>query len=204
MPNNEQAGLYELACAIFAADSTSSEASRPFLHLQSQVPQPEFFPEIGLWLYGNTRLLAAKRAYAGKCLGVADPSSSLLDQIESNTEKLVLGGSTVVCGVHCDAWQRSAIVPLRWGSPRIVVFSGGFQRHLGEKLDQEPFKAARLWRYQWDPITDLAVSRKAPDRPACRSLVNPAVDRLVVRIAETDWSEFVRKTLREHEAIARR
>lgn len=197
MPNYEQAGLYELACAIFAANPDPRETSGPFLHLQSQADPPRFYPDIGLWLYGNIKLLSAKRAYTCKCLGVPDPPPSLLDQIESDTEKLVLGGSVTVCGVHSDAWQRSAVVPLRWGSPRIVVFSGGFKHHLGEKLDQEPFKAARLWRYQWDPITDLAISRKAPDRPASRSLVNRVVDRLVVQIAETDWIEFVNGVLRQ-------
>lgn len=203
MPNQDQASLCAFTSALSAVIPGPTRPDAPFLHLPSQAEEPTFYPEIGLWLYGNIRLLLAKRAYAGKCLGVSYPDTGLLDQIESDTEKFVLGGWVVVCGVHSDAWQRCAIVPLRWASPRIVVFSGGFQRHLGERLDQEPFKAGRLWRYAWDPIADLAVSRKAPDRPASRSLANPAVDRLVALIAETDWTEFVERTLREREELLR-
>jgi len=106
-----------------------------------------------------------------------------LDEIEQEAEKHVLEGKVLVCGIHSPAHQRAAIVPLRWGSPRIVVFAGGFHAHLGEKLDQEAFRAARLWRYAWDSRTDLAVSRRAPDKLPTYARHNPTVDRLIELIA---------------------
>lgn len=91
----------------------------------------------------------------------------------------MLEGGTLVCGVHGPAHRRAAVVPLRWGGPRIVVFSGGFRFHLGEDLADEPFPAARLWRRAWDPGTDLAVSRRSPDLRPRYGVHNPGVDRLI-------------------------
>jgi DNA processing protein len=73
-------------------------------------------------------------------------------------------------------------VPLRWGAPRILVFSGGFHHHLGPDLKEEPFRAARLWRYQFDAKTDLVISRRAPDKLPTFARFNPTVDRLIQRI----------------------
>jgi DNA processing protein len=87
-----------------------------------------------------------------------------------------------VTGIHSAAHMRAAIVPLRWGAPRILVLSGGFHYHLGENLDQEPFRSARLWRYAWDPLTDLAISRRAPDKLPTYAHFNPTVDRLIENI----------------------
>lgn len=142
--------------------------------------EPGFYEPLGLWLYGNSRLLEADRAYVPDALG--DPSrkcGSELDSIEYQAEQLVLAGKALVCGIHNAAHQRAALVPLRWGGPRIVVFSGGFLYHLGINLDQEPFRAARLWRYQFDAKTDLAVSRRAPEKLPTFANFNPTVDRLI-------------------------
>ena len=91
----------------------------------------------------------------------------------------MLGGKVVVTGIHSPAHQRSAIVPLRWGAPRILVLSGGFHHHLGPNLKEEPFRAARLWRYQFDERTDLVISRRAPDKLPTFAQFNPTVDRLI-------------------------
>ncbi len=188
MPNQDQAGLCALTSALSTAIPGTTKPNTPFLHLPSQVKDPEFCPEIGLWLYGNVALLMSDRSYVAASLGKASCQPSELEQLETEAENLVLGGKVIICGIHNDAHQRVAIVPLRWGSPRIVVFSGGFKYHLGENLDQEPFRAARLWRYQFDPITDLAISRRAPDKKPTFGLTNPTVDRLIVRIVETNWT----------------
>jgi hypothetical protein len=78
-------------------------------------------------------------------------------------------------------------VPLRWGAPRIVVVSGGFKYHLGPDLKDEPFRAARLWRYEFDRRTDLIVSRRAPDKLPTYASHNPTVDRLIARLALRQW-----------------
>jgi DNA processing protein len=136
-----------------------------------------------LWLYGNVRLLDSRLAYIEAAGYRSNHRPAELDEIEQATERLVLDGQVLVAGIHSPAHQRSAVVPLRWGSPRILVLSGGFQYHLGPNLQDEPFRAARLWRYQFDPHTDLVVSRRAPDRLPTYALINPTVDRLVKAIA---------------------
>jgi len=139
---------------------------------------PTYHPDSKLWFYGNVRLLRG-------CLATVQYHRCLSD-IEREAEGLVLGGRTLVAGVHNNAQRQAAIVPLRWGSPRIVVFSGGIRYHLGEDLKEEPFRAAKLWRYQWDARTDLAISLRAPDKLPTFSVHNPTVDRLIQAIARKE------------------
>lgn len=148
--------------------------------------EPGFYEPAGLWLYGNARLLGAKLACVEAALGPPFHSPDQLDQIEREAEALVLGSHALVSGIHSPAHQRAAIVPLRWGSPRVLVFSGGFHHHLGEDLKEEPFRAARLWRYQFDPQTDLVISRRAPNRPPTFARFNPTVDRLIEKLVKRD------------------
>jgi len=124
--------------------------------------EPGFYEPASLWLYGNTRLLQSRLVHIPETFGPEIHSESQLADIERKAEQLVLAGNVLVCGIHNAAHQRAATVPLRWGAPRIVVFSGGFYHHLGEELNQEPFRTARLWRYEWDSGTDLAISRRFP------------------------------------------
>lgn len=145
---------------------------------------PGFYPPCRLWFYGNIRLLHGDLAYIPSTFGDWCPIPSDLDRIEREAEEIVLNGSILVCGVHNLAHRRAAIVPLRWASPRILVFSGGFRFHLGKDLQSEPFQAAQLWRYQWDPKTDLAVSLRHPSSKPTYAYHNPTVDRLVAELAE--------------------
>ncbi len=145
--------------------------------------EPGFYEPAGLWLYGNTRLLGANLQYISDTFGPEAHSESELNEIERKAEQIVLSGKVLVCGVHNAAHQRAATVPLRWGAPRIVVFSGGFKYHLGENLDQEPFRIARLWRYEWDARTDLAISLRSPDKKPTYATHNPTIDRLIAKIA---------------------
>ena len=144
--------------------------------------EPGFYVPASLWLYGNVRLLGGQLASVALARFRSDHRPKELDAVEREAEELVLGSAILVCGIHSPGHQRAAIVPLRWGSPRVLVLSGGFYHHLGSKLDQEPFRAARLWRYQFDPKTDLCISRRAPDKLPTYALLNPSVDRLIERI----------------------
>ncbi len=145
--------------------------------------EPGFYEPAGLWLYGNTRLLGANLEYIPDTLGPGIQYESELNEIERKAEQIVLSGKVLICGIHNAAQQRAAVVPLRWGAPRIVVFSGGFKYHLGENLDQEPFRVARLWRYQWDASTDLAISLRFPHKRPTYATRNPTIDRLIAKIA---------------------
>ena len=149
--------------------------------------EPGYFEPGGLWLYGNSRLLDGRLACVIAACGSNHHLSRELDAIERDVEELVLNGQVLVCGIHNAAHQRAAIVPLRWGAPRIVVMSGGFYYHLGQDLKDEPFRAARLWRYEFDPRTDLVISRRAPDKKPTYASHNPTVDRLIRLIASHEW-----------------
>lgn len=144
--------------------------------------EPSFCPDAGLWLYGNARLLGTSLAGIDRAKGLPGHTPDCLTQIELEAERAVLEGKVLVTGIHNAAHQRAAVVPLRWGSPRVLVLSGGFHYHLGPDLKDEPFRAARLWRFQFDARTDLVISRRAPDKLPTFALFNPTVDRLIERI----------------------
>jgi DNA processing protein len=149
--------------------------------------EPGYFEPGGLWLYGNSRLLDANLATVIKACGKPLHCPADLDLIELEAEELVLDSRVLVCGVHNPAHQRAAIVPLRWGAPRVLVVSGGFYHHLGKELQDEPFRAARLWRYQFDPRTDLVVSRRSPEKLPTFAWHNPTVDRLIKLLVRREW-----------------
>jgi DNA processing protein len=132
-----------------------------------------------LFLYGNTRLLEAKTFCV---LSSRKSRPSELDLIEKLTEEGVLNSDVLVTGHDTPEYQRSAVVPLRWGSPRVLCLDRGLFKVLGEDLKSEAFRAARLWRYEFDPATDLVVS---PFRPHADFIgVNNQVrDRLVASLS---------------------
>jgi len=146
--------------------------------------EPGYSEEARLWLYGNPRLLHGELAFVPEAFGPPIHSPRQLDAIERDSEEIVLASKILVCGIHSPAHMRAAIVPLRWGSPRIVVFSGGFRFHLGTDLKDEPFPAGRLWREAWDCRTDLAISRRAPDKLPTYARHNPTVDRMIELIVD--------------------
>jgi predicted Rossmann fold nucleotide-binding protein DprA/Smf involved in DNA uptake len=138
-----------------------------------------------LFLYGNARLLR-NRTFC--VLSSRRTSLAGLDQIEALAESGVLAGETLVAGHDRPEYQRAAVVPLRWGSPRIVCLDRGLFQALGEDLSREPFRAARLWRYKFDPETDLAIS---PCQPAQGFVgVNNQVRDLLIA-ALSDRLDFV-------------
>ena len=113
-----------------------------------------------LFLYGNTRLLEG-RTFCVMSSRKSPPEA--LEQIEKLVEEGVLDGRILVCGHDTPEYKRAAVVPLRWGAPRLLVLDQGFFEVFGENLDEEPFREARLWRYKFDPKTDLALTWVGPE-----------------------------------------
>jgi predicted Rossmann fold nucleotide-binding protein DprA/Smf involved in DNA uptake len=144
-------------------------------HYPRQIEEMDPDPPGALFLYGNTRLLAGKTFCV---MSSRNTSPAGLDQIDFLTEAGVLGGEVLVAGENTPEYQRAAIVPLRWGSPRILCLDRGLFETLGEDLSQEPFRAARLWRYEFDAKTDLVVSAFRPDAHFV-GVNNQVRDRLV-------------------------
>jgi predicted Rossmann fold nucleotide-binding protein DprA/Smf involved in DNA uptake len=134
---------------------TSFEALYPSL-IETMDPNP---PGV-LFLYGNSRLLDSK-TFCVMCS--RNPMSADLDLIERLTEEGILQGEVLVSGQNNSSYQRSAVVPLRWGAPRILCVDKGLFDAMGKDLKKEGFSAARLWRYEFDPETDLVVSPFRPD-----------------------------------------
>ena len=114
-----------------------------------------------LFLYGNARLLDG-RTFCVMSSRKSPPAA--LEQIERVVEEGVLDGRVLVSGHDTPEYQRGAVVPLRWGAPRILVLDQGFFQVFGEDLNEEPFRAARLWRYKFDTKTDLAVTWVSPEQ----------------------------------------
>lgn len=144
-------------------------------HYPTRIEQMDPDPPGVLFLYGNTKLLEAATFCVLSSRG-SFPAD--LDRIEKVTEEGVLAGGILVAGHDTPEYQRSAVVPLRWGSPRILCLDRGLFRVLGEDLRDEAFRAARLWRYQFDPATDLAISPFRPDADFV-GINNKIRDRLV-------------------------
>lgn len=148
-------------------------------HYPALIEQMDPDPPGVLFLYGNQRLLEA-RTFA--VLGSRNTLPADLELIERLTEEGVLNGEVLVCGHDRPEYQRAAVVPLRWGSPRILCLDRGMLQVLGENLRDEAFRAARLWRYEFDPTTDLVVSPFRPEA-AFVGVNNQIRDRLVGSLA---------------------
>lgn len=133
-----------------------------------------------LFLYGNHKLLSARTF---SVLASRDCSEADLLKIEELAESGVLAGEVLVSGHDTPAYQRSAIVPLRWGAPRILVLDSGLFSALGEELTEEPFRAARLWRYKFDPQCDLVISPCVPKAAGHRNS-NRIRDRLIGALSD--------------------
>lgn len=130
-------------------------------HYPNRIEEMDSDPPGVLFLYGNTKLLTAARTFC--VLSSRNSFPADLDLIEKLAEEAVLDGGILVAGHDTPEYQRSAVVPLRWGSPRILCLDRGLFKVLGDDLRDEAFRAARLWRYQFDPHTDLVVSPFRPE-----------------------------------------
>ena len=149
-------------------------------HYPSVIEEMDPEPPNVLFFYGNQKLLSSNTFAV---LSSRNTSLAGLDQIEKLTEDGVLKGEVLVSSDNRPEYQRSALVPLRWGAPRILCLDRGLFEVLGPDLKQEPFRAARLWRYQFDASTDLVIS---PFRPEARftGVNNQVRDRLVACLSK--------------------
>ncbi len=133
-----------------------------------------------LYVYGNQRLLRAKTFCV---LSSRNTAPAGLAKIEELAEAGVLASEVLVTGHNKPEYQRSAIVPLRWGAPRILCLDRGLFPTLGDDLSEEPFAAARLWRYKFDPMSDLVVSPFRPEAAFGR-VTNQVRDRLAAGLSD--------------------
>lgn len=154
---------------------TAADAHYPAL-VEQMDPEP---PGV-LFLYGNVRLMDARTFAVLSSRGTLPKD---LELIEKLTEEGVLNGEVLVVGHDRPEYQRAAVVPLRWGSPRILCLDRGMFQVLGENLRDEAFRAARLWRYEFDPRTDLVVSPFRPEA-AFIGVNNQVRDRLVACLSK--------------------
>lgn len=118
-----------------------------------------------LFFYGNPRVLSNPTFCVIASRGATREE---LDQVGRVVESKTLEGKTLVTGSNTPAYRMAAVVPLRWGAPRVVVVDRGLFEALGENLERELFPAARLWRYRFDPATDLVISFNRPDEGASK------------------------------------
>lgn len=148
-------------------------------HFPSRLEEFDPDPPGVLFLFGNLKLLDAETFCV---LGSRGTTPAGLDKIEQLAEEGVLAGEVVVAGHDRPEYQRAAIVPLRWGAPRILCLDRGMYDVLGRDLKSEAFRAARLWRYEFDPRTDLVVS---PFRPSAgyHGINNQLRDRVVAGLS---------------------
>jgi len=144
-------------------------------HYPAMIEEMDEDPPCLLFLHGNQKLLEARTF---SVLSSRNTSPAGMDQIDKLTEKGVLDGEVAVASDNRPEYQRSALVPLRWGAPRILCLDRGLFEVLGQDLRTEPFRAARLWRYQFDPATDLAISPFHPEAKY-KGVNNQVRDRLV-------------------------
>src|SRR5262249_32622414 len=110
---------------------TAADAHYPAL-IEEMDPDP---PGV-LFLYGNTKLLETS-TFAVLSSRNARPAD--LELIEKLTEEGVMGAEVLVTGHDRPEYQRSAVVPLRWGSPRILCLDRGLFNVLGPDLKDEAF-----------------------------------------------------------------
>lgn len=136
-------------------------------------------PPGALFYYGNHRILDAKTFTV---LSSRSSPPSALDQMERLSEEGVLAGEILVTGHDTPEYQRAAVVPLRWGAPRVLCLDRGLFDALGPRLTDEPFRAARLWRYEFDPKTDLAISVAHPQKGYVPGM-NARRDRLIAGLS---------------------
>lgn len=132
-----------------------------------------------LFLYGNTKLLNSK-TFAVISSRKTPPAG--LDLLETRAEQGVLNGEILVTGVNTAEYKRAALVPLRYGTPRIIVLDRGLFPSLGQNLNEELFASARLWRFQFDAKTDLVITPFGPDA-GFKGINNKLRDRVVVGLA---------------------
>lgn len=114
------------------------------------------------FVYGNTQLLSSSRLACCESVFIHQGhqlSKTEIKEIEEEaTELVVFEHKILVTGIHNHAHQVASCIPLRFGSPRILILD--FDPRvlwIGKAEDDLPelFSPAILWRYWFDPLVDL-------------------------------------------------
>lgn len=149
-----------------------------------------------LYMYGNLKLLASDRFTLPISVLDQVTRQDILD-VHVPLAAEILKGRTLVTGVHSPLHDQAAVLPLRWGAPRILVLTSGFLQSLGPNLDQELTLLSRRWRYEFDPLTDLVISPFAPeDSGKINSKTLELVEQIVLKIANSDSDTLLSGTVR--------
>lgn len=146
----------------------------------ARIEQFDLMPPGVLFTYGSHKLFDRETFTV---LASRNAPKGALDRIESDTEESVLQGKVLVGGVDRVEYQRASVVPLRWGAPRILCLDRGLIETFGKDLKSEAFAAARLWRHEFDPKTDLAVTPFRPEAH-CKGVNNRVRDRLAASLSD--------------------
>jgi len=172
-PDERIRNTYEIESKLSALKVTL--VSSADAHYPAVVEEMDSDPPGILFMYGNTRLLEANTFCV---LSSRNSRPADLDLIEKLAEDGVLRSEVLVSGHHRPEYRRSAIVPLRWGSPRILCLDRGLFTALGPELQNDASHESTLWRERFDPKTDLVVS---PFRPEAGfvGINNQVRDRLI-------------------------
>jgi DNA processing protein len=171
---NEARGLEERLARHGVGIASAADA-----HFPARLEQFDPDPPGLLFYFGNARLLET-RTFCVMSSRRSPPEALRLG--ERLAEEGVLASEVLVCGHDTPEYQAWAVVPLRWGAPRVLVLDRGLYAALGGDLSQEPFRAARLWRHEFDPKTDLALTTLAPDQAFAPS-ANQMRDRLIAGLS---------------------
>jgi DNA processing protein len=166
---------YERLGSLGVVWSAITEASYPERLIHFELDPPSV-----LFIYGNHGLLKGRTF---SVLSSRNATARQLAQIETLVEMGTLTGEVLVTGHDKPEYQRAAVVPLRWGAPRILCLDRGLFQVLGPDLKNEISRTARLWRYEFDPTSDLVISPFRPESAMVGSN-NRVRDRLVAGLSD--------------------
>lgn len=137
-------------------------------------------PPAVLFGYGNWSLLEAPTFAT---LASHKVSKQGLQEVETVVASFLEGNWVLVTGHNQPAYRQALLTALRMGKPQILVLDSGLLSVFGEDLRREPFAAARIWRTEFNPSQDLALSPFRPRDPWIGHNSRYR-DRLVATLAE--------------------
>lgn len=128
---------------------TFQDAAYPPILEQLEEPPPVLFG------YGNWQLLD-NQTFA--VLASHDVSQSGLKAVEISVQTFLESGWTLITSHNQKAYQQALLTALRLNQPHVIVLDRGLLEVFGDDLSKEPVPAARIWRAQFDPYQDFALS----------------------------------------------
>ncbi len=112
-----------------------------------------------LYLYGNKKLLQSDTF---SILSSRKSPEFIHHHISSLTKEAILNGENLVTSGTAPSYSPSYITALKMGSPKIIILDTGFFVAFGLDGKQEINPTFKIWREEFDPITDLAISAFSP------------------------------------------